>query len=435
MPKFSDGTAGTIAKLQPPITGAKKLYFDDHRLAPTGFGIKVTAKGLKVFVQRYSIDGKRRMKTIGEWPAWSLEAARLQAQTIVQGLADNVDPLETKRQRRAEPTISSLAHEWLDKHAAGLTSERAIRGFILNDIIPEIGDMKLSDIRRRHFIEIIEAKAETAPRSAANVLFYSRKLLDYAVNRDFIVANPLAGLKPKDIQISGKKRDPLVQIARGRILDSEEIVSFWQNAEDSGLHKLTELALKIILVTGQRPGECAGMHANEINGRIWTIPAARRMKTETETVVYLTDTALKIISDAKAEIDRLSRRRNKPWSGFIFEAVPGKAIGPAALARAVSRATESLGNKDKATWKHWTPHDLRRTMRTGLSACKISPHIAELTIGHEKRGIIKTYDQHEFEDEIRHALEAWERRLMQIVGGHSAEQSEPSNVFTLEAAR
>jgi integrase len=430
MPKFTDGTSGSIAKLAPPASGTKKLYFDDHRLSPTGFGLKVTSKGFKVFIQRYSIDGKRRLKVIGAWPTWSLEAARLQAQTILRGLAENVDPLEVKRQRRAEPTVATLADEWLSKHAAGLVSERAIRGFILNDIVPHLGDMKVSDIRQRHFIEVIETKAETAPRSAANVLFYSRKMLNYAVKRDFIPANPLAGLEPKDIQLAGK-RDPLKQVARLRILDEDEIISLWQNADGSGLHKLTALALKMILITGQRPGEVAGLHEDEINGRHWTIPAARRKKTETENVVYLTDTALEIIAAARVEIDRLSRRRDVPWNGFIFEASPSKPIGTAALAKGVSRAAQRLGNKDVPVWRHWSPHDLRRTMRTGLSACKILPHVAELVIGHQKRGIIKTYDQFEYADEIQRALELWEKRLKRIINGDANHTG--GNVIAMEA--
>ena len=75
---------------------------------------------------------------------------------------------------------------------------------------------------------------------------------------------------------------------------------------------------------------------------------------------------------------------------------------------------EPLENKHVQPWDWWTPHDLRRAMRTGLSACRIAPHIPKLAIGHERQGLIKTYDQFQFGDEIRHALEAWEKRLLQI---------------------
>lgn len=244
-------------------------------------------------------------------------------------------------------------------------------------------------------------------------------MLDYATDRDFIPANPLAGLKPLSIKVAGK-RDPLKSVARQRILDSAEIHSFWTNAESCDLHKLTALALKLVLVTGQRPGEVAGMHEREINGRVWTIPADRRGKTETAHSVFLTDTALQIVTDAKAEIERLQRRRAVPAAGYIFEAVPGRPITNAALCRAVDRQHAALGAKDVPPWGRWTPHDLRRTMRTGLSACRIRPDIAELTIGHTKRGIVAVYDQHGFDEERRAAMLAWEERLAQIIGGNAA---------------
>jgi hypothetical protein len=69
-------------------------------------------------------------------------------------------------------------------------------------------------------------------------------------------------------------------------------------------------------------------------------------------------------------------------------------------------------------------------MRTSLSACKVRPDIAELVIGHVKPGIVGTYDHHEFEDERRHALEAWETRLLRILDGQHPDTM-PDNVVRL----
>lgn len=431
MAKLSDGKAGTISKVEKPAKGYR-LIFDDHRDAPRGFGLRVTSAGGKAFILRYTIDGRQRLKTIGDWPAWGLEQARIEARDLFQKVQKGDDPLEAKRKRRAEPTIAALATEWLDRHASGLKSEQSIRALIGGDLVKAVGSRKVSDIRRRDVIEVIEAKAETAPRQAAILLAYARKLLDYAVDRDFIPANPLAGLKPGSITVKGK-RDPLRQVARARILDQDEIRTFWANAETCGLHRLTALALKLVLVTGQRPGEVAGMHEREIDGTTWTIPAARRGKTETAHSVHLTATALALIQDARDELDRLSHRRIVPPTGHIFEAWPGKPVNNAALSRAIDRMAGPLGAKDVPPWGRWTPHDLRRTMRTGLSACRIRPDIAELTIGHTKRGITAVYDLHGFEAERRAALEAWEARLLAIIAGADPDKIEADNVVRLEA--
>lgn len=430
MPKLTDGNRGTIAKAEPPAKG-QRFIFDDHRDAPRGFGLRITAAGGKAFILKYSVDGRERRKTIGEWPTWTLEAARSEARDLTRGIDKGQDPLEEKRRRREEPTVKELAQDWLDRHASGLSSERAIRGYINNDLLPALGHMKVSDIRRRDVIEVVEAKAEKTPRAAAQVLLYARRLLDYATDRDHIHANPLAGLRPSSITVKGK-RDPLRATVRGRILDADEIRTFWQGIEGPGFHRLTALCLKLVLVTGQRPGEVAGMQQDEIKGRWWTIPAARRGKTDSAHTVYLTDTALQIIAAAKAEIERLTPRRAEPWQGFIFEARPGSPITNAALCRAVDRQHQALGAKDCPQWGRWTPHDLRRTMRTGLSACRIRPDIAELTIGHVKSGIIAVYDQHSFDSERQAAWQAWETRLLQIVAGQDPDAAQADNVIKLE---
>lgn len=432
MPKLTDGSRGTIAKAEPPKKG-QRLIFDDHRDAPRGFGLRLTSAGGKAFILKYTFDGRERRKTIGDWPTWTLEAARAEARELSHQIAKGNDPLEAKRRRREEPLLKDLAGEWLDKHASGLASEAAIRGYINNDLLPAIGNMKVSDIRRRDVIEVIEAKAEKTPRAAAQVLLYARRLMDYATDRDHIPANPLAGLKPSSITVKGK-RDPLKAKVRSRILDQDEISAFWAKAELCGLHRLTALCLKLVLVTGQRPGEVAGLREDEIAGRWWTIPATRRGKTDSAHTVYLTDTALQIIANAKAEIERLSRRRDEPWSGFIFETRPGKPVTNAALCRAVDRQHEELGAKQVEPWGRWTPHDLRRTMRTGLSACRVRPDIAELTIGHVKGGIIAVYDQHSFDAERQAAWEAWGARLSMIASGQDPD-AERDNVVRLEAAK
>lgn len=433
MANLTDGKAGTIAKAEAPAKG-QRFVFDDHRDAPRGLALRVTAAGGRAFVLRYVVDGRQRLFTIGAWPTWTLAAARAEAHDLLRRVAAGDDPLEAKRSRKEEWTIAKLADEWLDKHAVGLKSEADIRGVINGTIVPALGRVKLSDLRRRAVIEVIETKAATAPRAAALALTYCRKMLDYAADRDLLPANPLAGLKPSSITVAGK-RDPLKPVVRERVLDTDEARAFWDNAETCGLHRLTALCLKLILVTGQRPGECAGLHESEISGRIWTIPAARRGKTDTEHSVFLTDTALDVIAAARTELARLGERRKTEPTGHIFEAKPGAPITNAALGRAVARFSDELGSHDRARGGRWRPHDLRRTMRTGLSACRVRPDIAELVIGHTKKGIIATYDQHAFDMERQAALEAWERRLQLILAGHDPDAESADNVVKLEAVR
>ena len=62
--------------------------------------------------------------------------------------------------------------------------------------------------------------------------------------------------------------------------------------------------------------------------------------------------------------------------------------------------------------EHWTFHDLRRSLRTGLSKIGIEPHVAELVIGHAVGGsIVKTYDRHAYLEQRREALERWAKHV------------------------
>ena len=72
----------------------------------------------------------------------------------------------------------------------------------------------------------------------------------------------------------------------------------------------------------------------------------------------------------------------------------------------------------------WRIHDLRRTMRSGLSLLSVPPHIAELVIGHAAGGIVKVYDQYDYVAEKRDALKRWANHLMHVVGENEA----PDNV-------
>lgn len=431
--KLTDGKSGTIAKAETPEEG-QRFIWDDHRDAPRGFALRITAAGGKAFVLQYAAEGKQRRKTIGDWPTWTLEAARAEARELAQKIDKGDDPLEAKRRRKAEPTMADLAGEWVEKQT-GLKSIGTIRGLVNNDIVPTLGELKVTDVRRRDVIDMVEAKAEKTPRSAAQLLIYTRKILSYAADREIIPVNPVADLKPTSITVKGQ-RNPLKAKPRARVLDHDEIRALWTNAETSGLHRLTALCLKLVLVTGQRPGEVAGMREDEISGRWWTIPASRRGKTESAQDVYLTDTALQVIADAKAELERLHKRRKEPWSGFVFEARPGAPITNAGLAQAVLRAGEALGDKGQTDGRgRWRPHDLRRTMRTELSACKVRPDIAEIVTGHVIPGIRGVYDRHDFKDERRAALEAWDARLSRIVAGQDPDAAQADNVVMLEGAR
>ena len=76
----------------------------------------------------------------------------------------------------------------------------------------------------------------------------------------------------------------------------------------------------------------------------------------------------------------------------------------------------------------FTPHDLRRTLRTRLAELGVSDVVAERVLGHKLQGILGVYNRHSYDTEKRQALALWERRLSAILGHPDT----PSNVLQFE---
>jgi hypothetical protein len=54
-------------------------------------------------------------------------------------------------------------------------------------------------------------------------------------------------------------------------------------------------------------------------------------------------------------------------------------------------------------------------MRSGLGKLGVMPHIAEIAIGHSRKGIEAVYDRHRYEREVGEALQLWAEHLLSIV--------------------
>jgi integrase len=279
------------------------------------------------------------------------------------------------------------------------TAER--RRYLEGELMPALGSYKAKVVTRRNVRDLVGAKQANAPVAARNLLAYVRAMFNWALERDLVETNPCAGIK----LATARKRS--------RVLNDEEIRAFWTGLDDAEIRPLMRAALTLILVTGQRPGEVIGMTWDDIHGEVWVIPEHRH-KTEDGQRVPLTPLALELVEAVRNEQTRLAKRRGSASEHLFTKGVTPYTVN--ALSRAVKRNAQILGNKYREPWGHWTPHDLRRTVRTGLSALKIPEHIAERVIGHRPQGVVAVYDQHRYEPEKRAALEAWEQRLRRIVG-------------------
>lgn len=64
---------------------------------------------------------------------------------------------------------------------------------------------------------------------------------------------------------------------------------------------------------------------------------------------------------------------------------------------------------------HFTVHDLRRTCRTLLAKQGTPGHVAERCLNHKLKGVEGIYNQHDYFDERREALEKLSQYLKDII--------------------
>jgi integrase len=165
------------------------------------------------------------------------------------------------------------------------------------------------------------------------------------------------------------------------------------------------------LLTGQRKSEVSGARWTEFNlaARVWTVPP-ERFKSNATHVVPLTN-------EVTGLLQSLPR-----YGDFLFPSARGVTAPIRNFAKPKERLDalmlEDLRAADpKAKLQPFVIHDLRRTVRTRLSALRIPDVVAEMVIGHGRKGLQRIYDQHTFADEMREALTAWNERLRDICGG------------------
>jgi integrase len=377
-----------------------------------GLTLLIRPTGTKVWIYRYMMNGKSTRMTFGHYPAVTMAEVNILHGEAMKKVAQGIDPsrekAEAEAKRKAEPTVADLLAEFWEKELGHSLSGKERYRLIQKDAIPLWGERKAASITKRDAVILIDDVRDRAYVVANRLQGVLVRMFNFAEERGIIPLSPLTGMKKKK------------EVSRERFLTDDEIKLLWAglDLENQGIdiYRVTKLALKMILVTGQRPGEVCGMTWTEINDGVWTIPAHRRMKTETANSVPLSDLALDIIEEARVYASD---------SAFVFRSshCDGQ-ITTASLAKAVSRHFVEIGITDK-----FTPHDLRRTCRTNLTAIGVEPQVAEKVIGHKLQGILAIYDRWPYTDEKKMALDRWSRKLKQLVG---IEEARANNIIELK---
>lgn len=385
-----------VASIKPGRTRVE--HFDS---ALPGFGLRVSPTGTKswiVFYRAATADGKgreQRRSTLGTYPDMSLVKAREKARDEIRDANAGRDRAAERQQAKGH-TVSSLADEYLERHAKRhKRSWREDESRLRRVIVPAWGQRPVAAIRRSDVRELLETIVARGAKVEANrTLALVRKLFNWALDQEWIEANPAA----KMTRPGGK------DVSRDRVLSDDELRQTWQHLHqppphddptvDPRLWTLARGVLLLRLLTAQRGQEVVGMRWADLDlaAGLWTIPAAHT-KNKIAHRVPLGAAALKAIEDLR------------PLAGedHIFAGVRGTRQRRGILA--------DSGVADVR------PHDFRRTAATRMTSAGVDRLVVAKLLNHVSAdaGVTAVYDRASYDQPKRAAIDLWERVLGQVV--------------------
>jgi len=407
----------------------------------TGLLLRHYKSGRKSFLLKYRFAGVIKKPKIGDYgkgkEQLTLKQARIKAGKWLRDLDDGKDPAK-ERKRKAESaeadalakaarkTFAQLADDYIELYAKPhLNTVDKMIGMLERDVYPVIGAMALEDIKRQHISDIVTPIMKRGAKVQPNRVFeIVRQIFNWGIEQgrvgdmEYVPTDRMKPPMPKPI-------------SRDRFLSAQEIREVWSWLEQSErMNTLSQYVFKLILVTGQRPGEVCQIEKSHIsthgNRHVWTIPAELH-KNKVPHVVPLSEMAVEIlqkVEDVKQDLDSPRRTNREPRfinSPFVFPS-------PQKLGRSFSRSTLNTilnrARKNEMTLERWAPHDLRRTCGTHITGMvKETQEIMDQVLGHKDSKVGAVYNRYAYFEEKCRALDGWSRELRRILNNGEGEVS------------
>jgi integrase len=365
------------------------VIWDTHQ---RGLALRVQPTGARSWYTVYSRHGRPRWLRLGDANAIGLSDARTLAIEAALAVARGRDPAAERKAERGAGTFGELAEKYLEQHAkkhnkSWEQADALVRRFAL----PRWGKLQASSIARGD-VKTMMARIE-APIVANQTLAAISAVFSWGVREDIVAANPCKLVA----------RNPVK--SRERVLSESELPLFWRALDD--LDPVRGVALKAILLLGQRPGEVANMRREHIVDGWWQMPGE-----PVETIGWLGTKngqshrvwLPKPVRDSLAEVIADDR-----MMGFVFAGPRGAAVS--SLDGAMRAICSKLGIERA------TPHDLRRTHGTTITKLKFGRAAMNRIQNHKEGGIGDVYDIHDYAAENKHIMEAVAAYIIDLVEG------------------
>lgn len=407
------------------------LVFDD---ALKGFAVRVQESGRKTFLLQYRLGGVRRRIVVGDWgttdATLSTAEARKKAEVLRGRVREGRDPWleqretieqaraaqEAERERAAalEFTVAAAIDAWREQGLAGRSTSyrhnapKRLAAAFAKHLEKPATELTAADGRG----VLASVATGSGPIAANRVRAYARACFRWHEKQGTLTDNPM-----RLLPAVARERP------RERALSDDELASILQAAEalrhagrvDHAVHaQLWAAFVWLLVLTGQRRGEVAGMRWDELSqdaSGLWTwrIPAARSKNGRAH------DVPLPI-----AAIERLLPLKAFGDRGLVLNPISASPLsGFGRFKRRLDERVAKDRDPGHAEMEPWTWHDLRRTCATGLQRLGVRLEVTEAVLNHisgSRAGIVGVYQRYQWREEKRAALESWASHVLALSG-------------------
>jgi integrase len=389
--------------------------------------------------------GQVRKLGLGHYPAISLAEARKLTTIANEKIQTGSDPVVEKAKEAAikhadavanslgdlPETVEQLGAKWLGQYASKKHGDVAYATAVFkNHINPLLGQVRLELLRARHVSGLLDSiYTDGKPRTCGVVLSTLRQAVRWGMTREYLPGDVTAGLKGGDWGGKGEMRT--------RTLKDDEIKHLHHLVESSSLGPRWRHAIWLILSCGTRVEEtllAEVKHVDLVKGE-WLIPAenqkqVRRKVKQVDHIVYLSPFALVQISalislanegkdrylfPSRVRVDGIERHANdKTMSHLVGDR---QSVKP-------KKGRTQQSDELLLQGGHWTPHDLRRTLATGMGELGVNQDVTNRCINHVIGDTsTQTYQHQELRGYMLAAWNLWGKRLEVLLSEAAADDT------------
>jgi integrase len=396
-------TDAVVKRLPAPEKGYTVTLDSEAR----GFGVRVTAKGVRSFILNYYIRGRDRCLTIGQHPDWGVTAARARAKELRREIDAGNDPLADKEAERAAPTVFQLIDRFEAEHLPRKreVTAREYRRTLKNHIRPHFGEhAKVCDVTYAH-VDALHRKINKAgsPYAANRCVAIMSKMFSLAVRWGMRESNPAKGVE--------RNREH----HRRRYLSGDELGRLVAALADHPDRQAAD-AIRLLLLSGARRGEVLGMRWADIglNEGTWSKPPSSTKQKEHHEVP--------LSAPARALLARIRDEQaapKRPLGEFVFPST-GATGHLVEIKKSWATLCKAAGVKGLRL------HDLRHSYASALVSSGASLPLIGSLLGHASPQTTSRY-AHMFADPQRAAAEK-----IGVLIENAAKDSPPDNLVTLK---